>query len=295
MTQGFVLASFLLATTAFGQAEPSRNHQALFALWAKVSRPFTGEQSPVGNYSAGCLMGGQALPLDGAGYSVMRPSRMRYYGHGELVSYIQHLGKKLKGEGLPLLLVGDMGRPGGGPMRSGHASHQNGLDVDLWYELSPKKPSAKERESRGARAFALREKNELSSAWGEPQRKLLTLAAEAAMVERIFVHPTIKRELCAKAPSAPWLHKVRPWWNHHDHFHVRLRCPPGAALCASQEPIDSSVNGCGEELAWWFSEEAREEGRKKAAQFSEREFPVLPEACGQMVQSQIQHRETGKL
>ena len=40
-----------------------------------------------------------------------------------------------------------MGQPRGGPLPYGHASHQTGLDVDIWLDLSPKPalpPAARE-------------------------------------------------------------------------------------------------------------------------------------------------------
>ena len=43
---------------------------------------------------------------------------------------------------------------------------------------------------------------------------------------------------------------------HDDHFHVRLRCPTGDAECQVQEPIPPG-DGCGADLAWWFTAEAR--------------------------------------
>src|SRR5262249_51802528 len=58
------------------------------------------------------------------------------------------------------------------------------------------------------------------------------------------------------SPGASWLRKLRPWWGHDDHFHVRLRCPTGDAECQVQEPIPPG-DGCGADLAWWFTEEAR--------------------------------------
>lgn len=262
-----------------------KESRALFSLWAKVQKPLPGEADPIGAYTAGCLAGASKLELDGPGFAVMRPSRLRYYGHESLVRYIRGLGASVKEAGLPLLLVGDLGRPRGGPMATGHASHQTGLDVDLWFEMSRKKPTRRERESWGADPFVVLAKNELTRAWGDRERKLVELAASPAEVERVFVHPAIKRDLCARFKDAPWLPKVRAWWNHHDHLHARLRCPAGAARCTPQEPLKAGDNGCGEELAWWFTEEAKEEGRLAALKFKGRVFPELPGACGELVKA----------
>ena len=48
-----------------------------------------------------------------------------------------------------------------------------------------------------------------------------------------------------------WLGKVRPWWNHHYHFHIRL-APPGADGCEDQKP-PAGDNGCGLELTNWYA------------------------------------------
>jgi len=67
--------------------------------------------------------------------------------------------------------------------------------------------------------------------------RLIKRAASYPEVDRIFVHPAIKNVLCGQAgEDRSWLAKVRPWWNHYYHFHVRVACPPGGD------------DGCGEEL-----------------------------------------------
>ena len=146
-----------------------------------------------------------------------------------------------------------------GTAPSGHASHQIGLDVDIWFWLLPNGhplPAA-ERETVSALSMVMSDGRTLdSSQWSPQQAQLLRVAAEVEAVERIFVNPAIKQALCRQFPGAPWLHKLRPWWGHDDHFHVRLRCPAGDAECQVQEPIPPG-DGCGADLAWWFTEEAR--------------------------------------
>ena len=71
-------------------------------------------------------------------------------------------------------------------------------------------------------------------------------------VDRIFVHPAIKQELCDQAGrDRAWLSKVRPWWGQYYHFHVRLACPPGNG-CRSQSPAPQG-DGCKAELDEWFA------------------------------------------
>jgi penicillin-insensitive murein endopeptidase len=281
-----LLAGLSFAMAAFASVAPvkdtGKNSRAHFALWGTVSNPLAGEHRPIGTYAAGCLAGAEALPLDGPGYSVMRPSRKRYFGYPDLVSYIKDLGRKLKAEKLPLLLVGDMGRPRGGPMPTGHSSHQIGLDVDLWFRMSRRRPTGHERESWSAVSMVKGDR-ELTPSWSGRTRKLAALAAASPNVNRIFVHPAIKRDLCARFKDEPWLYKFRAWWAHHDHLHVRLNCPEGAKTCQPQAPLDPKDTQCGTGLDWWFSADAKEEGKKKDAAFAERAFPDLPEECGRMV------------
>ncbi len=285
-----LLAVLFFAWPASADVVPAKemvkDNKALFALWGRIDQPFEGAPQPIGAYASGCLAGAQKLPLDGPGYSVMRPSRKRYYGYPDLVNYIQDLGQKLHAAHLPLLLVGDMGRPRGGPMPTGHSSHQIGLDVDLWYRMSKRKPSRKDRESWSAISYVQGE-NELSPGWNKQSRQLLALAAASPYVNRIFVHPVIKRDLCEKFKDAPWLYKFRAWWAHHDHLHVRLNCPEGSKACQAQAALDPKNNQCGAELDWWFSAEAKEEGQKKDAAFSERAFPELPVDCEKMVPKEL--------
>jgi penicillin-insensitive murein endopeptidase len=113
----------------------------------------------------------------------------------------------------------------------------------------------------------------LTAAWSPQVASLIALAAEDPRVERIFVNPSVKRELCALEPrGTAWIAKLRPWWGHHDHFHVRLRCPRDSPECRMQPPVPEGV-GCGESLDWWFSHEARRAGP------THRPAPVLPASC----------------
>ncbi|WP_306305969.1 penicillin-insensitive murein endopeptidase [Methylomonas koyamae] len=235
------------------------------AAWAAVSGPSTdadGGQS-IGTYNGGCIAGAATLPLQGPGYQVMRLSRKRYYGHPALIGFIQQLGLAAERERLGSLLVGDLGQPRGGPTPSGHRSHQTGLDVDIWFLLlQPAETrilSEAERETWNApsvvdsRADAVDRRQ-----WTAAHARILEAAARQPEVDRIFVNPSIKQELCNRksAGASDWLRKIRPWWKHDDHFHVRLKCPPHNGLCQAQEPLPAG-DGCDASLAWWFSDEAK--------------------------------------
>ena len=51
-----------------------------------------------------------------------------------------------------------------------------------------------------------------------------------------------------------WLRKVRPFWGHDYHFHIRIGCQPGSPGCKAQDATPDD-DGCDKSLAWWFTEE----------------------------------------
>lgn len=222
----------------------------------------TAERRPkaVGTYAKGCLTGGAALATDGPGWQVMRLTRNRNWGHPDLLSFLSRLADAAKADGWPGLLVGDLAQPRGGPMRTGHASHQLGLDADLWLTPMPdRRLTPREREDLAAPSMLRAGTLEVDPArFGPRQAALIRRASLFPEVSRIFVHPGIKQALCATTPAGPdraaWLAKVRAWWGHDTHFHVRLRCPPGEPACVGQDPPPAG-DGCGAELAWWFTDE----------------------------------------
>jgi penicillin-insensitive murein endopeptidase len=292
LTLGLAAAGAQADSTNLSSSVTPTRSASLYALWGKIEQPLSGKPDPIGVYGAGCIAGAEALPLDGPGYSVMHPSRLRYFGHPVLLQFLKNLGEEMHARKLPRVLIGDMGRPRGGPMISGHASHQIGLDVDIWYRMSKKKPSAKEREAWGSPQL-VRKNRRVTPGWTNAQRQLVELAASAPEVERVFVNPAIKQDLCRKFPDAPWLYKVRAWWGHADHVHARLYCPKESPDCRPQEPLDPKEKQCGAELAWWFSKEAEDKGKEKSKEIAERNFPELPHQCERMTEDPMiaQHKE----
>ena len=218
----------------------------------------------IGSYAKGCLAGGAALPEDGPSWQVMRLSRNRNWGHPELIDFLQDLAKDAPGLGWRGLLVGDLAQPRGGPMTSGHASHQIGLDADIWLtEMPGRRLSQQEREDISAISM-LKGPLDVKGAdrsvdpgkWTDVHARLIRRASEDRRVARIFVNPTIKKALCKfeTGKDRSWLRKVRPWWGHHYHFHVRLSCPPDSAGCVNQKPPPPG-DGCGSQLTYWLSDE----------------------------------------
>jgi len=209
----------------------------------------------------------------------MRRYRRRFFGHPTLIGYVQELADIATKQGLGVLSIGDLGQARGGPAPGGHVSHQSGLDADIWFWLLPNGHTlpALERETIEASSLLAADGRTLdTSQWLPQHAQLLRLAAGFDAVERIFVNPVMKQALCQQSPGAPWLRKLRPWWGHADHFHVRLRCPIGDTECQAQESPPPG-DGCGADLAWWFTEEARKPPPRTATG-----IVPLPVACDEV-------------
>ena len=235
----------------------SKDQPAKQAFGTIRDASLTQQPQSVGFYSKGCLDGAVALPIDGPNWQVMRLSRNRNWGHPRLINLLGDLSSKAAKTGWNGLMVGDISQPRGGPMLTGHASHQVGLDADIWLTPMPnKRLSYREREDLSA--ISMLKKNSLyvdQKKWTPSHTALIKHAATYPDVERIFVHPGIKKQLCETVTgNRDWLGKVRPYWGHHYHFHIRLTCQPGSPNCKPQDKV-AKGDGCDKSLDWWFTDE----------------------------------------
>lgn len=252
----FGLTSF--GTVAFAQsatAVPSNaSANALFS--ARDSAADLAGPRIHGFFTKGCLARGEALPLDGPGWQVIRPSRNRYWGHPVALDFIKEISAQTQKAKGPALLIADIGQPRGGPMPFGHNSHQIGLDIDIWFKPAPAKPMTQE-EREAVQEVSMIQFGALGSdinpqVFGTPQKELLRRAANMPGVARIFVHAGIKKALCEwETGDRTWLRRVRPWFGHDGHFHVRMLCPADEPNCREQEEIIWG-EGCGSELTSWL-------------------------------------------
>ncbi|MCX8995657.1 penicillin-insensitive murein endopeptidase [Rhizobiaceae bacterium BDR2-2] len=254
------VAGALLALAVAAGASPAAadNATPAKALFGAAAVPSAGSPVPYGSYAKGCIEGAQALPVDGPNWQVMRLSRNRNWGHPELLSVIQRLSRDGVREGWPGLLVGDISQPRGGPMTSGHASHQIGLDTDIWLTPMPnRRLSASERDQMPFTSMLAPNKFLTidDSKWTPAHARLIMKAASYPEVARIFVNPAIKKRLCETwTGNRNLLGKVRPIYGHDAHFHIRISCPAGASGCQEQAAPPSG-DDCGKNLAWWFTKE----------------------------------------
>jgi penicillin-insensitive murein DD-endopeptidase len=225
-------------------------------LFARKAKPAPLTARSIGFYSHGCLAGAVALPINGPTWQVMRLSRNRNWGHPKLIAFLERLAEKAKKVGWSGLLVGDMSQPRGGPMLTGHASHQVGLDADVWLTPMPdRKLSPEEREFMSATMVVRDDRLDVDpSVWTHAHTEVIRTAAEDPEVERIFVNAAIKKALCREAGAdRAWLAKVRAWWGHDYHFHIRMYCPADSPQCEPQPPPETG-EGCGHDLDYWFSD-----------------------------------------
>lgn len=227
--------------------------------WAQISVPSPGPAQVIGEAAAGCVDGAVALPAAGPGFLTTQRARHRFFGHPELVGFVQDLGVAVDRHTGKRLVIGDLSQPRGGPMPNGHRSHQTGIDADVWLWLAPPQRSGEARpEPEEAPSMVAEGADQVDpQRWGSDQVWLTRQIASHPAVDRIFVNAAIKAALCTEAGGdRHWLQKIRPWWRHRAHLHVRLRCPPDSPSCVPQPALPPG-DGCGSELAWWFSEEAK--------------------------------------
>lgn len=247
--------------------------------WAHQQQPAPGPADAIGSYSAGCLQGAIPLAETGTGYQLLRPNQRRYFGHPVLIDYLTHLAAQAHHQGLPDLLIGDMAMVRGGPFDSGHRSHQSGLDADIWFRFADAPLSRAQRNDPTPLDLVDHSRNRVNRHFDRRHLQLLQLAAEDPRVERIFVNPAIKLAACEALAQQPhaWLAKLRPWFGHSAHLHVRLSCPPGSPDCQPQAAIPPG-DGCGAELLSWF-----EPPKPGSSPPAKREPPRLPAQCRRLL------------
>src|SRR5215475_3502980 len=225
-------------------------------LFARRLLPAAMPTRSIGFYAKGCIAGAQQMPITGPTWQVMRLSRNRNWGHPDMIAMLKRLSANVHNDaGWPGILIGDIGQPRGGPALTGHASHQIGLDADIWLTPMPDRVlSREEREEMPATMIVSEDRLDVDpNAWTPNHWMVLRDAAQEESVQRIFVNAAIKKALCRDATGdRSWLAKIRPWYGHDYHFHIRMRCPPGELACKGQ-PDQAWDEGCKpSDLAYWF-------------------------------------------
>jgi penicillin-insensitive murein endopeptidase len=253
-------------------------------LFAAKQLPSLGKAMAIGYYPRGCLSGGVPLPVTGPTWQVMRVSRNRNWGHPSLVHFLEKFAPAAaRTTGWKGILVGDMAQPRGGPLPFGHMSHQIGLDVDVWFMPMPGHVLSKdERENTSAINVVADDWKHLNPKTWTPQHiAFIKAAAEQPEVERVLVNAAIKQELCQVEGKnhSEWMAKVRPWYGHHDHIHVRLKCPGDSPNCRAQPPVPGD-DGCAKgALDFWFSDKVLKPKITPSGPPKSLSMAELPPAC----------------
>jgi penicillin-insensitive murein DD-endopeptidase len=212
----------------------------------------------IGFYSKGCIAGAEALPINGDTWQVMRLSRNRNWAHPDMIDLLKRLSARAhKDAGWPGILIGDMAQPRGGPMITGHASHQIGLDADVWLTPMPDhRLSREEREDMSAVMMVRSDRLDVDPKVFTPGHlAVIRDAAQEPRVQRIFVNPAIKKALCRDAKGdRGWLSKIRPMYGHDYHFHIRITCPADAKQCEPQPPPADGEGCSAADFAYWFQD-----------------------------------------
>lgn len=253
--------------------------------WADVTAPLRGKDQrteAIGTYASGCLRNGIEVPISNPLWELVNTQRHRNYAHPRLISFLIHLGAWAYRQHLGKIVVGDIAMPAGGPLPYGHASHQMGLDVDIRFSFADSRARMDDRRREGypevdvaafkivkGRGAPTLKKEIVRDAWTAAYGEMLAAAASYKDVERIFVSPPIKQELCEQfkpataAPYPDWLRKIEPYFGHTAHFHVRLACPADSPMCIPQRPVGVSADdptrvGCaGPRLQYWLDGQPR--------------------------------------
>ena len=245
---------FLAIACALLLGAPAQSQTPAKQLFGAHATPSSQRPAPFGSYAKGCLAGAQQLPETGATWQAMRLSRNRNWGHPDAIKFIKRLSQAATIVGWQGLYVGDISQPRGGPMLSGHASHQMGLDMDIWM-LPPTRLDLTRAERENISSINVRsaDQRSVNSNWTFAHHRVLRAAASDPAVARIFVTAPVKLQMCKdETGNRAYLRKIRPWWGHNTHFHVRLNCPNGASGCREQDPIPRG-DGCQDAL-WWVTD-----------------------------------------
>lgn len=256
------MVRFLTIIALFlGLAAPAVAQQKANILFGSKKNASHQVPSAIGTYAKGCGSGFVELPETGPTWQAMRLSRNRNWGHPDTIDFIKRLSREATRYGWAGLYVGDISQPRGGPMTSGHRSHQIGLDVDIWmYPPKRLNLSRGEREKLSSINVRSKDQRSVNGNWTRAHAAIIKAAALDPAVDRIFVTAPVKVEMCktARASDKKWLQKVRPLYGHNYHFHVRLKCPKGSPYCQTQKPTVSSLskggNGCDDTLKWWVTD-----------------------------------------
>jgi len=249
-----ILALTAILITAAAAPGPTLAQTPAKQLFGAKATPSEHASASFGSYAKGCLAGARRLPETGPTWQAMRLSRNRNWAHPDAIAFVRRLSIAATRAGWNGLYIGDISQPRGGPMLTGHASHQLGLDIDIWMKPAMNLNLTRaERESLSSISVRSADQRSVNGNWSAAHHRILRAAAQDPAVARIFVTAPVKLQMCAdETGDRTYLRKIRPWWGHHYHFHVRMNCPDGDGACRAQDPIPPG-DGC-DDAVWWVTD-----------------------------------------
>jgi len=137
-------------------------------------------------------------------------------------------------------------------MITGHASHQVGLDADIWLTPMPAREFTPRRARRNVGDHGGRGRPARPGSIPRCGRRVTSRSSRRRLRTRWcsgYSSTPPSRRHCAARPAAA----IAPGWRkcgrgggHDYHFHVRLRCPGDSPECKSQPPAGGG-DGCGKD------------------------------------------------
>ncbi|RMA43454.1 penicillin-insensitive murein endopeptidase [Rhodophyticola porphyridii] len=240
------------AAPAMPPLDVTQSRQEARQLFGAESVSYPGPPAAFGGYARGCVGGAEQLPETGPTWQAMRLNRNRNWALPVTLDYVQDLSREVaRTTSWNGIYVGDMSQPRGGPMLTGHRSHQSGLDIDIWMRPATNLNLTRaERETLSSISMRRANGAYVNDSWTEDHWRVLRAAASDPRVARIFVFPGAKVWMCDnETGDRSYLRNIRPWWGHHYHFHVRLSCPPGMPACEDQAAPPPG-DGCDQAREW---------------------------------------------
>ncbi len=154
--------------------------------------------------------------VNGDTWQVMRLSRNRYWGHPSMIALLEAArGQRAQGQGPAgqVFSSATSASRAAVPHSQGHASHQIGLDADIWLTPMPdRKLSREEREETSAVMMVRDDRLDIDPRVFTPRVMYLSSATRprrSRRVQRIFVNAAIKKALCREAKGdRSWLSKI---------------------------------------------------------------------------------------
>jgi murein endopeptidase len=202
-----VVLALVVAPAAAAFVDPGPGRPAVAAAEPKAEPVVWRASEALGTPGAGRLIRGVRLPAAGRDFFTWdpvlhrRPDRSRRrWGTDRLVRLVLRVvhDYALAHPEAPRVGIGDLSRPRGGPFGPKHATHQNGLDVDVYYPRFDRR----ERPPR------------VASQIDRPLAQELVDRFVRAGAALVYVGPATG---LTGPPSV-----VQVLWNHDNHLHVRI-------------------------------------------------------------------------